>query len=333
MGARASAHFLPPVPLLRPCSTSSRGLTPLDSAHLQVHVAPHSRAGLRPQSLRTTPRSPASREPPPATYPASLYLVPLTLPKPCCSLLLPPTFTAPIPLPSRRPPTAPPPHPTPPPIRDPSGGRIRASSQHPIPKHLLQAGLSRKLRPRGWRSLAAKATPLLPPPLHRPPARATLSRTCSAAPRAAPAGDYFLIPAPGVSAAPASPACSPRGPGVAAGRPGPQPDLGPGLSHRSWEQAPFSLQGHPRTGYTTQDPRLQLPRLARPSTRLHSWSAAAQPVCASRSVLGEQPGFFLPAVSGGSPSPSQGRGLGNGHQPGPSLTRQPGGPTSSWYPL
>lgn len=162
MGARASAHFLPPVPLLRPCSTSSRGLTPLDSAPLQVHVAPHPRAGLRPQSLRNTPRSPASREPPPPTYPASLYLVPLTLPKPCCSLL-PPTFTAPIPLPSRRPPTAPPPHTTPPSIRDPSGGRIRASSQHPIPKHLLQAGLSRKLRPPGLAFPGREGDPALNP--------------------------------------------------------------------------------------------------------------------------------------------------------------------------
>ena len=113
MGARASAPFLPPVPLLRPCSISSRGLTPLDSAHLQVHVSPHPRAGLRPQSLGTTPRSPASREPPPRNLPR----VPLPSPAHTSKTLLqsPPSpyFHRPIPLPSRRPPAEPPtpPHP------------------------------------------------------------------------------------------------------------------------------------------------------------------------------------------------------------------------------
>ena len=196
-----------------------------------------------------------------------------------------------------------------------------------------QAGPSRKLLPRGWRSLAARR-PRRSPPLHWPPAHAAWRCTCRAAPRAAPAGDYFLLPAPGVGAAPASPTSSPRGTGSAAGRPRPQPNLGCELSRRSWEQAPFSFQGHPRTGYPARDPPpLQLPRRAGPSTPLHS--TGCRPVLPEMCSGGtaEILPVGSPAVSGGSPSPSQGWGLGNGRQPGPSLTRQPGGPTFSWFPL
>ena len=109
-----------------------------------------------------------------------------------------------------------------------------------------------------------------------------------------PAGDYFLLPAPGVGAAPASLASSPRGTGSAAGRPRPQPNLGCELSRRSWEQAPFSFQGHPRPGYPARDPPpLQLPRLAGPSTLLHS--TGCRPVLPEM-CSGEQPRFFPPAV-------------------------------------
>ena len=86
----------------------------------------------------------------------------------------------------------------------------------------------------------------------------------------------------------------PRGTGSAAGRPRPQPNLGCELSRRSWEQAPFSFQGHPRPGYPARDPPpLQLPRLAGPSTLLHS--TGCRPVLPEM-CSGEQPRFFPPAV-------------------------------------
>lgn len=250
------------------------------------------RAGPRPRSPGSTPSPPGSREPWPRRIPPpSRTHTSDTL------LQWPPSPYFYSPQPSPEPETH---HPVKPPpqIRGPLGGPIQPSRHYPTPPlrkppHPAQAGPSRKLLAQGWLSLAGRR-PRRSPPLHWPPAHAAWRCTCRAAPRAGPAGDNFLLPAPGVGAVPASPASSPRGIGSAAGRPRPQPNLGCELSRQSWEQVPFSFQGHPRPGYPARDPPpLQLPRLAGPSTPLHS--TGCRPVLPEM-CSGEQPRFFPPSV-------------------------------------
>lgn len=290
------------------------------------------RAGPRPRSPGATPSPPGSREPWPRRIPPPSHAhTSDTL------LQWPPSPYFYSPRPSPEPETHPSAKP-PPQIRGPPGGPIQPSRHYPTPPprkppHPAQAGPSRKLLAQGWLSLAGRR-PQRSPPLHWPPAHAAWRCTCRAAPRAGPAGDNFLLPAPGVGAVPASPASSPHGIGSAAGRPRPQP--------KSWLRVIPPVVGAGPLLF----PRPPQTRVFRPGSPTTPVTAACRsqypaafdrlPACASRNVFGGTAEILpavSPAVSGRSPSPSQGWGLGNGRQPGPSLTRQPRGPTFSWFPL